>query len=136
MVNPTSFISNLISLDQENFLFVRSLPLSMKRYLREKFRFGVVLQLSLTAVIVLAAVLLFRMPLILAVSFLIGALWSSFLLCLKYFARDYRLLLLDWTNISQLFTRGRESWVSHWNDRNAVSFHHCYHPLWLCCNFG
>ncbi len=57
MVNPTSFISNLISLDQENFLFVRSLPLSMKRYLREKFRFGVVLQLSLTAVIVLAAVL-------------------------------------------------------------------------------
>lgn len=35
MVNPTSFISNLISLDQENFLFVRSLPLSMKRYLRE-----------------------------------------------------------------------------------------------------
>ncbi|MDO7872211.1 MAG: ABC transporter [Enterococcus casseliflavus] len=109
MVNPTSFISNLISLDQENFLFVRSLPLSMKRYLREKFRFGVVLQLSLTAVIVLAAVLLFKMPLILAVSFLIGALWSSFLLCLKYFARDYRLLLLDWTNISQLFTRGAGS---------------------------
>ena len=109
MVNPTSFISNLISLDQENFLFVRSLPLSMKRYLREKFRFGVVLQLSLTAVIVLAAVLLFKMPLILAVSFLVGALWSSFLLCLKYFARDYRLLLLDWTNISQLFTRGAGS---------------------------
>jgi len=49
------------------------------------------------------------MPLILAVSFLIGALWSSFLLCLKYFARDYRLLLLDWTNISQLFTRGAGS---------------------------
>jgi len=66
----------------------------MKRYLREKFRFGVVLQLSLTAVIVLAAVLLFKMPLILAISFLVGALWSSFLLCLKYFARDYRLLLL------------------------------------------
>jgi len=109
MVNPTSFISNLISLDQENFLFVRSLPLSMKRYLRGKFRFGVVLQLSLTAVIVLAAVLLFKMPLILSISFLVGALWSSFLLCLKYFARDYRLLLLDWTNISQLFTRGAGS---------------------------
>lgn len=57
----------------------------------------------------LAAVLLFKMPLILAVSFLVGALWSSFLLCLKYFARDYRLLLLDWTNISQLFTRGAGS---------------------------
>lgn len=136
MVNPTSFISNLISLDQENFLFVRSLPLSMKRYLREKFRFGVVLQLSLTAVIVLAAVLLFKMPLILAVSFLIGALWSSFL-C----AWNILLVIIDccfWIGpISVNYLReGRESWVSHWNDRNAVSFHHCYHPLWLCCNFG
>ena len=35
MVNPTSFISTLISLDQQNFLFVRSLPLSMKNIYKQ-----------------------------------------------------------------------------------------------------
>ena len=106
MVNPTSFISTLISLDQQNFLFVRSLPLSMKKYLQAKFRFGLMLQMVLTGGIALLAILLFKMPILLATTFFLGTLLGCYLLCLKYFARDYRLLLLDWTNVSQLFTRG------------------------------
>jgi ABC-2 type transport system permease protein len=109
MVNPSSFISTLISLDQQNFQFVRSLPLSMKNYLQAKFRFGLLLQMVLTGVIALLAILLFKMPILLATTFLLGALLGCYLLCLKYFARDYRLLLLDWTNVSQLFTRGAGS---------------------------
>ena len=109
MVNPTSFISTLISLDQQNFLFVRSLPLSMKKYLQAKFRFGLMLQMVLTGGIALLAILLFKMPILLATTFFLGTLLGCYLLCLKYFARDYRLLLLDWTNVSQLFTRGAGS---------------------------
>jgi ABC-2 type transport system permease protein len=109
MVNPTSFISTLISLDQQNFQFVRSLPLSMKSYLQTKFRFGLLLQAILNSVIALVVIFLFKMPIILAIAFFVGNLLGCYLLCLKYFARDYRLLLLDWTNISQLFARGSGS---------------------------
>ena len=62
-VNQTSFISNLISLDQENFLFIRSLPISMNQYLKEKFRFGWILQSFLTGGIALLSGLSFRLPL-------------------------------------------------------------------------
>lgn len=108
-VNQTSFISSLISLDQENFLFVRSLPLSMKTYLWEKFLFGLILQTGLTGIITVIAGVVFRLPLLLLLSFIIGALYGAFLLCLRYYARDYKLLLLNWTNVNQLFTRGSGS---------------------------
>ena len=105
-VNQTSFVSNLISLDQENYLFIRSLPLSMKRYLKEKFRFGWLLQSCLSGGIAIIAGLIFRLPLLFLLSFLLGNLIGTYILSLRYFARDYRLLLLNWTNINQLFTRG------------------------------
>lgn len=42
-------------------------------------------------------------------SLLFGSLFGCYLLSLRYFARDYRLLLLNWTNINQLFNRGSGS---------------------------
>ena len=108
-VNQTSFISNLISLDQENFLFIRSLPISMNQYLKEKFRFGWILQSFLTGGIALLSGLSFRLPLFFIPSLLFGSLFGCYLLSLRYFARDYRLLLLNWTNINQLFNRGSGS---------------------------
>lgn len=105
-VNQTSFISNMISLDQSNFLVIRSLPISMKNYLKEKFRFGCLLQMSITSVIALLGGFLFHLLLLFILSLVLGALLGSYLLSLRYFARDYRLMLLSWTNINQLFTRG------------------------------
>ena len=80
-----------------------------EKYLQAKFRFGLMLQMVLTGGIALLAILLFKMPILLATTFFLGTLLGCYLLCLKYFARDYRLLLLDWTNVSQLFTRGAGS---------------------------
>lgn len=105
-VNQTSFISNLISLDQENFLFIRSLPISLKAYLKEKFRFGCLLQMVITGLIALLGGFSFGLPLIFIASLVLGSLLGSYLLSLRYFARDYRLMFLHWTNISQLFSRG------------------------------
>ncbi|KWZ11024.1 hypothetical protein AS262_11850 [Enterococcus faecium] len=68
-VNQTSFISNLISLDQENFLFIRSLPISMNQYLKEKLRFGWILQSLLTGGIALLSGLSFQLPLFFPVTF-------------------------------------------------------------------
>lgn len=109
MVNPTSFISNLISLDQENFQFIRSLPLSLRAYLRTKFQVGFALQAILSGSLALVSGGIMRLPWPMIVSLVAGTLLGTVLLCLLYFARDYRLLLLEWTNIDQLFTRGSGS---------------------------
>lgn len=108
-VNQTSFVSNLISLDQENFNFVQALPISMHTYLKQKFLVGFFVQSILTGGISLIGGILFKLPLVFVVCLVLGSLLGSYLLCLRYFARDYRFLLLDWTNINQLFTRGSGS---------------------------
>lgn len=108
-VNQTSFVSNLISLDQENFNFVQALPISMYTYLKQKFLVGFFVQSILTGGISLIGGILFKLPLVFVVCLVLGSLLGSYLLCLRYFARDYRFLLLDWTNINQLFTRGSGS---------------------------
>lgn len=51
----------------------------------------------------------FQLPLFFIPSLLFGSLFGCYLLSLRYFARDYRLLLLNWTNINQLFNRGSGS---------------------------
>nr|WP_284247276.1 ABC transporter [Tetragenococcus halophilus] len=106
MVNQTSFVANIISLDKENFAFIQALPLSMKDYLREKFRFAYLLQLILVSSMAVIMGLVLQLPLLHFVSILLGGMAGTYLISLRYFSRDYRLLLLDWTEISQLFSRG------------------------------
>lgn len=105
-VNQTALIGNLISLDRENFEFVRSLPISMKKYLQRKFRLGYLIQLALNVVLLLIAAIAFKIPVLLVVALMIGVAWGTYLMCQHYFKRDYRLRLTNWTNITQLFNRG------------------------------
>lgn len=108
-VNQTSFISNMISLDQENFNFIQSLPISMSEYMKQKFLVGLLIQSLLTGSIALIGGILFHLSLLNVVILVVGSLLGTYLLCLRFFARDYRFRLLDWTSISQLFTRGSGS---------------------------
>lgn len=105
-INQTSFISNLISLDQENFNFIQSLPLSMHGYMKQKFFVGLIVQCLLTSGVALIGGIIFKLPFLFIISLLLGSLLGSYLLCLRFFARDYRFILLEWTSISQLFNRG------------------------------
>jgi len=106
MMNQTSFVSNFISLDRENFSFIQSLPLSMHRYLKQKFWIGCKLQLVISGIIGLIIASIVHLPLSLLLSFLVGVIFGTYLLSLHFFTRDYRLLDVTWTNVNQLFTRG------------------------------
>lgn len=106
MTNQTSLLANIISLDRENFSFVRSLPLTLKNYLKEKFLFALKLQGTVTLVVTLIMSLVFHFPLPHIISLVLGGLLGTYLAGLYYFYRDYRLLRLDWTEVSQLFSRG------------------------------
>jgi ABC-2 type transport system permease protein len=96
----------LISLDRENFFFIQSLPLSMRKYLRQKFWVGCKIQMGIAGGVGLIIALVLKAPLYLLVPFLAGILWGTYLLSVYFFSRDYRLLNITWTNVSQLFTRG------------------------------
>ena len=106
MLHQTSFISNIISLDRENFAFIQSLPLSLANYLRQKFWVGCQLQLLIAGGVGTIIALVLHLPLSLLFSLVAGILWGTYLLSLHFFSRDYRLLNVTWTNVSQLFTRG------------------------------
>lgn len=106
MLNQTSFVSNLISLDRENFSFIQSLPLSLEKYLRQKFWVGCKIQMLIAGGVGILIAVVLRFPIFLSLPFIAGILWGTYLLSLHFFSRDYRLLNVTWTNISQLFTRG------------------------------
>ena len=110
IVNPMSFVAIMISLDKENFAFIQSLPFSLRTYLSEKFKFALQIQIALSVAIVILAGLVLHLPLLLTLAAILGTTVGTYLLSLRYFSRDYRLLLLDWTNFNQLYTRGSGRW--------------------------
>lgn len=104
--NQASFVANLISLDRENYDFICTLPLSKKAYLKEKFLIGFLIQVIISGGTILAASLFLKLSLLLTISGVLGATLGSFVMSVIYFARDYRLLLTNWTSVTQLFQRG------------------------------
>ncbi|WHA08834.1 ABC transporter [Enterococcus montenegrensis] len=105
-INQTSFVGNLISLDGENYTYMQTLPVSRKEYLVAKFKTGLLIQGGITLILSLATGLVLQGSLFFIVSFVLGSLLGTLLLSQFYFVRDYRLLLVDWTNFTQLFLRG------------------------------
>jgi len=104
--NQSALVSNLISLDRANFEFVKSLPISMKQYLRRKFLFGYLMQIILNVVIVIIISVVLKAGLIMVLTLICGSAWGTYLMSLHYFSRDYRLRLTNWTNVTELFNRG------------------------------
>ena len=110
-MNTTSVVALIISLDRENYEYIRSLPASFLLYLRVKFRFAVGLQIILNTIVLLGIDFVLRLPVLLLLALLLGNAVSAWLIGQYYFYRDYRLLNLNWTNISQLYTRGGGNWL-------------------------
>lgn len=104
--NQTSLPANAISLERQNFEFVRSLPLEMRTFLRAKFWLILQVQEALGCAVIVILGILLHFPILHLVSLLGGSLLGTYLSSLYYFYRDYRLLRLDWNEVSQLFTRG------------------------------
>jgi|GEM_PF-283691 len=107
--SSSSLPSMMLSLDRGNFLFIRSLPINFSDYIKEKFKFALCFQLVMELAIVLVASIVLDLPLVLSIGLIFGNLLATYMHSLRLFARDYRLLNLNWTNISQLVTRGNGS---------------------------
>ena len=106
MYGITSLGAIIISLDRENLYFIESLPLSLKRYLKNKFKIVCWLQMSLSFVVAVSLGIITHFPWWGWVYFLIGILSATYVCTIYFFVRDWRKRYLEWVDISQLFTRG------------------------------
>lgn len=105
-LNAISIVGVIISLERENFLYIKSLPFSLSRYLRFKFVFAFVIEWIIPAALALFFILFARVPLVLGVLFMLGLTLGTLTVSHFYFVRDYRMLHLDWQNLTELFNRG------------------------------
>lgn len=104
-LNQSAIVANIISLDGDNYNFIKSLPISQRTYLGLKFKFATALQEALLLVVGVVIGFVAHLNWALILALLAGLTLGNYLGSLFYFYRDYRNLVLNWTNISQLFNR-------------------------------
>lgn len=110
---PTSFIGVGISLEKDNFTFIKSLPITLKKFLLDKFCLLVGLQLIVPMVIYLVfGLFVLHLHPLLTIAFCLGYALSLIVQGELMYRRDYRLLDLKWQDMTQLFTRGNGQWLT------------------------
>ncbi|ESA59527.1 putative membrane protein [Streptococcus pyogenes GA03805] len=110
---PTSFIGVGISLEKDNFTFIKSLPITLKKFLMDKFCLLVGLQLIVPMVIYLVfGLFVLHLYPLLTIAFCLGYALSLIVQGELMYRRDYRLLDLKWQDMTQLFTRGNGQWLT------------------------
>lgn len=110
---PTSFIGVGISLEKDNFTFIKSLPITLKKFLLDTFCLLVGLQLIVPMVIYLVfGLFVLHLHPLLTIAFCLGYALSLIVQGELMYRRDYRLLDLKWQDMTQLFTRGDGQWLT------------------------
>lgn len=96
----------IISLDKENYNFIKSLPFDMNRYIRYKLYFSYFVQLVVPLTCMTGIAIFLNLPLFLVVSAILTYMILAFPICVSSIKKDHENLLLDWTNVLQLSQRG------------------------------
>lgn len=110
-LNSISIVGVIISLDRENFLYMKSLPFSMKRYLKQKLWFAYAIELIIPLALGVIFMVLIKLPILLGLLLLLGLVIGTYALCLFYFVRDHKKLYIDWQNLTELFNRGGGNFI-------------------------
>lgn len=105
-LSVNSLASVIISLDQDNLMFIKSLPIAFKEYIKLKYYFAFFLQFISILLIMLIGGLVLKVPIILVLALIFGALLGCLAGTSHFIRDDSRHLSLNWTNINQLFNRG------------------------------
>ena len=104
---PTSFLAVGISLEKDNLTFLKALPLDFKTFLIQKFLVLAALQMGVPSLVYLfVGIILLKFSVIMVLIFLLGFISTIFLQGQFMYHRDYRLLYLNWQDVTQLFSRG------------------------------
>ncbi|WP_395320120.1 hypothetical protein [Fructilactobacillus frigidiflavus] len=108
--NSYALVGNIISLDGANFEMMRSFPIKFSYYLKIKFWLATIIQIILMIILTIAIGSFIHLKIELLLPLIAGIILSQLAGCLYYFTRDWRLLSLNWTNPTQLLSRGLGNW--------------------------
>ena len=94
-----------ISLERENFDYLKVLPFELRKYVRLKFWYLFAIQSILPVILLLATSLIFHVHpvtflVMLLVWFMASLAWSAW-----GYHRDYKHLVTNWSNVNELMTR-------------------------------
>ncbi|MDW8682067.1 permease [Streptococcus suis] len=108
----TTFIGVAMSLEKENYHFIRTLPINFKQFTIQKFWVIAAVQFIFPTLLYLVlALVVMKVNLVLALFFTIGVIIAALITGQVYYWRDQRLLMLNWQNSNQLFGRGAGQWL-------------------------
>lgn len=109
--SPVSFLGVGMSLERENYYFMKSLPVNFRQFTIQKFWVLGIVQLIFPLTIYTILAIFLKVKLLLILSLIIGMFGSSFIFGEWVYARDHKLLMTNWQNINQLFYRGGGQWL-------------------------
>ena len=103
--NITSLPSIGLSLERENFYFLKSLPFDFARYLKIKFWILVVVQSFLPILILLGISLYLGLPILSMIYLLVAWFLASVILSCHHYFKDVKNLSTNWSSITDLVNR-------------------------------
>ena len=103
--NITSLPSIGLSLERENFYFLKSLPFDFARYLKIKFWILVVVQSLLPILILLGISLYLGLPILSMIYLLVAWFLASVILSCHHYFKDVKNLSTNWSSITDLVNR-------------------------------
>lgn len=106
LIDSSSISGVAISLDQENYYYIQSMPFSFRKYLKTKFYFSFFIEWFLGGLAILAITLVLKFSILFTLSTLLGYTLGTYLMSLHYFKKDYKNLYLHWKNFTELAKRG------------------------------
>ena len=103
--NITSLPSIGLSLERENFDFLKSLPFDFARYVKVKFWIIFAVQSFLPIVILLGLSLYLGLPILSMIYLLAAWILASVILACRHYFKDVKTLSTNWTSITDLVNR-------------------------------
>ena len=103
--NPMNFTSIAISLEKQDYYFLKSLPLDFKKYLKIKLAIATCLQLSFGLFALIMMLIITKTPILLAIVTIISYIISSIVFSFHSYTSDYKKLYLNWNTITDLANR-------------------------------
>ena len=103
--NPMNFTSIAISLEKQDYYFLKSLPLDFKKYLKIKLAIATCLQLGFGLLALIVMLVITKTPILLAIVTIISYIISSIVFSFYSYTSDYKKLYLNWNTITDLANR-------------------------------
>ena len=96
-----------ISLERENFEYLRSLPIDFKRYLFMKFWLLYLVQSILPVILLLGVCFYFGVHPLAILAMLLIWVVTTIPICIRDYVKDFQNFSTNWTNITELMSRHR-----------------------------